>query len=174
MQLCELEQEVELLRQEKLEIDQQLRAIQGASLSTMQSFTNQRRSDRGYSSDMDSMRPNRGAGGSANVSASAGGSGPGNPSNQGGGGGRGRGGRGRVNNPRFHPGNHLHNSIDSSIYNNTSDQSLQRPKYNPSGNRGTGRGNSNSGRPPRDAVNGPINDQHTAQPAISSSPKQTN
>ncbi|XP_055324792.1 fragile X messenger ribonucleoprotein 1 homolog isoform X2 [Sitodiplosis mosellana] len=88
--------EVELLRQEKLEIDQQLRAIQGnTSMSSMQNFTVQRRSDRGYSSDVDTMRPNRGSG--------AGASHQGNTSNTSGTGIRGRGGRGRANNTRYHP-----------------------------------------------------------------------
>ncbi|XP_055588443.1 fragile X messenger ribonucleoprotein 1 homolog isoform X2 [Uranotaenia lowii] len=46
--------ELEQLRQEKLEIDQQLRAIQGSSMGSMQSFTsNRNRSDRAYSSDID-------------------------------------------------------------------------------------------------------------------------
>ncbi|XP_031619637.1 synaptic functional regulator FMR1 isoform X5 [Contarinia nasturtii] len=88
--------EVELLRQEKLEIDQQLRAIQGnTSMSSMQNFTVQRRSDRGYSSDVDTMRPNnRGSGAShqGNTSNTSGSSGM-----------RGRGGRGRANNSRYHP-----------------------------------------------------------------------
>lgn len=90
-------QEVELLRQEKLEIDQQLRAIQGnTSMNSMQNFTVQRRSDRGYSSDVDTMRPNRGSG--------AGATHQGNASNTSGTSMRGRGGRGRANNARFHPG----------------------------------------------------------------------
>lgn len=46
-------QEVEQLRQEKLEIDQQLRSIHGSSLGSMQSLSMGRRNDRGYSSDMD-------------------------------------------------------------------------------------------------------------------------
>ncbi|XP_055710543.1 fragile X messenger ribonucleoprotein 1 homolog isoform X4 [Phlebotomus papatasi] len=54
--------EVEQLRQEKLEIDQQLRALQGSSIGSMQSYPSSRRSERGYSSDMDSMnRSGRGA-----------------------------------------------------------------------------------------------------------------
>ncbi|XP_058834132.1 fragile X messenger ribonucleoprotein 1 homolog isoform X2 [Topomyia yanbarensis] len=70
--------EVEQLRQEKLEIDQQLRAIQGATMSSMQSFSMNRRTDRAYSSDVD--------GGSR----------------AGRGGMRGRGGRGgRGSNPRY-------------------------------------------------------------------------
>ncbi|KAL0274732.1 UNVERIFIED_CONTAM: hypothetical protein PYX00_002789 [Menopon gallinae] len=67
--------EVEALRQEKLEIDQQLRSIHGNNMGSMQNFPIQRRNDRGYNSDMDSsssrgrggpMRgrgPNRGRGG---------------------------------------------------------------------------------------------------------------
>lgn len=70
--------EVEQLRQEKLEIDQQLRAIQGATMGSMQNFSMNRRSDRAYSSDVD------GGGRSGR------------------GGMRGRGGRGgRGNNPRY-------------------------------------------------------------------------
>ncbi|XP_072396087.1 fragile X messenger ribonucleoprotein 1 homolog isoform X1 [Diabrotica undecimpunctata] len=45
--------EVEQLRQEKLEIDQQLRSITGSSLGSMQSLSMSRRNDRGYNSDMD-------------------------------------------------------------------------------------------------------------------------
>jgi fragile X mental retardation protein len=48
------------LRQEKQEIDQQLRAIQGTNMGSMQSFPS-RRSDRAYSTDYDS-RSNRGVG----------------------------------------------------------------------------------------------------------------
>ncbi|XP_055614910.1 fragile X messenger ribonucleoprotein 1 homolog isoform X5 [Toxorhynchites rutilus septentrionalis] len=69
--------EVEQLRQEKLEIDQQLRAIQGATMGSMQNFSMNRRSDRAYSSDVE--------GGSRS----------------GRGGMRGRGGRGRGGNPRY-------------------------------------------------------------------------
>lgn len=95
---------MELLRQEKLEIDQQLRAIQGTSMNTMQNFTVQRRSDRGYSSDMDTMRSNRGGMGPGhNMGLGNVGGGVGIP-NVGGGSLRGRGGRGGRGNPRFHPG----------------------------------------------------------------------
>lgn len=99
----------------------------------MQNFTVQRRSDRGYSSDVDTMRPNRGSG--------AGTSHQGNASTTSGSSMRGRGGRGRANNTRYHPGNNLHkNNIESTNFNNSyySDQSLTRPKYENSqiGNRG--------------------------------------
>lgn len=107
-------QEVELLRQEKQEIDQQLRAIQGnTSMNSMQNFTVQRRSDRGYSSDVDTMRPNRGSGASTSHQAN-------NTSNTSGSAGmRGRGGRGRANNSRYHPGNNLHKNIEpTNFYNN--------------------------------------------------------
>lgn len=65
-------------------------------MSSMPNFTVQRRSDRGYSSDVDTLRPTRGS--------NAGGTHQGNPSNASGNGMRGRGGRGRSNNTRFHSG----------------------------------------------------------------------
>ncbi|XP_023305119.2 synaptic functional regulator FMR1 isoform X2 [Lucilia cuprina] len=52
--------EVEQLRQEKLEIDQQLRAIQESSMGSVQNFPSSRRSERGYSSDIESVRSSRG------------------------------------------------------------------------------------------------------------------
>lgn len=52
---------MEQLRQEKQEIDQQLRAIQESSMGSIQSFPATRRSERGYSSDLDSVRSARGA-----------------------------------------------------------------------------------------------------------------
>ncbi|XP_049544474.1 synaptic functional regulator FMR1 isoform X2 [Anopheles darlingi] len=53
--------EVEQLRQEKLDIDQQLRAIQGTTMNTLQNFAMNRRSDRPYHNDGDGgSRPNRG------------------------------------------------------------------------------------------------------------------
>ena len=39
-------QEVELLRQEKLEIDQQLRSIHGNEINSLQTFPTQRRNER--------------------------------------------------------------------------------------------------------------------------------
>lgn len=48
-------QEVEQLRQEKQDIDQQLRAVQGTSLGSMQNFPVQRRSERGFGNN-DEMR----------------------------------------------------------------------------------------------------------------------
>lgn len=48
---------MEQLRQEKSEIDQQLRSIQGSTMGSMQSLSMSRRSDRGgYNSDMDGGR----------------------------------------------------------------------------------------------------------------------
>lgn len=93
------------MRQEKQEIDQQLRAIQGnTSMNPMQNFTVQRRSDRGYSSDVDTMRPNRGSGASTSHQAN-------NTSNTSSAGMRGRGGRGRTNSSRYHPGNDSHSNF---------------------------------------------------------------
>lgn len=50
------------MRQEKQEIDQQLRAIQGTNMGSMQSFPTSRRSERAYSTEYDSTRSNRGSG----------------------------------------------------------------------------------------------------------------
>lgn len=74
------------MRQEKQEIDQQLRAIQGSNMGSMQSFPSSRRSDRAYSTDYDSR-------------SSRGGSGRGGP----GGSGRSRGGgrNSMTGNPRY-------------------------------------------------------------------------
>lgn len=78
-------------------------------MNSMPNFTVQRRSDRGYSSDVDTMRPNA-RGGNASTSHQ------GNPSNTSGNGMRGRGGRGRSNNPRFHSGAcHLSNLSNLSV-----------------------------------------------------------
>ncbi|CAH1183969.1 unnamed protein product [Phaedon cochleariae] len=73
--------EVEQLRQEKLEIDQQLRSIHGSALGSMQSLSMNRRNDRGYHSDMDGG--NRSGRGSSM---------------------RGRGGRGRGRGDRYNSG----------------------------------------------------------------------
>lgn len=125
-------QEVELLRQEKQEIDQQLRAIQGnTSMSSMQNFTVQRRSDRGYSSDVDTMRPNRGSGASTSHQAN-------NTSNTSGGsaGMRGRGGRGgRSNNTRYHPGNNLHKTIEPTNFYNNNNNANDNSNNNSSDNK---------------------------------------
>lgn len=139
-------QEVEQLRQEKLDIDLQVRAIQGTQMGSMQNFPVQRRSDRGYSSDMESMRPSRGG-----------------PR------GRGRGGRGgdrRDGNGRFHPGNNLHNSNgnDPNSYNNVSNDPPSKAKFSSRGRGGNG------GRLTRG--NGSSNDRRpVARPAISTTPK---
>ncbi|XP_049785210.1 LOW QUALITY PROTEIN: synaptic functional regulator FMR1 [Schistocerca cancellata] len=79
--------EVEALRQEKLEIDQQLRSIHGTTMGSMQNFPIQRRNDRGYNSDMDGGS-SRGRGGPA----------------RGRGRGRGGGGGARHNDARFNSG----------------------------------------------------------------------
>ncbi|XP_022910264.1 fragile X messenger ribonucleoprotein 1 homolog isoform X4 [Onthophagus taurus] len=77
--------EVEQLRQEKLEIDQQLRSIHGSGMGSMQSLQMSRRNDRGYSSDMDGG--SRGRGGTMRGRGS-----------------RGRGGPGHQNNSRYNAG----------------------------------------------------------------------
>lgn len=87
-------QDVERLRQEKLEIDQQLRSIHGSTMGSMQSLSMSRRSDRGYSSDMDGG--SRGRGGSMR-----------------GRGGRGRGGPGRQNDSRYNPGNAISDFVNN-------------------------------------------------------------
>lgn len=69
------------MRQEKQEIDQQLRAIQGSGMGSMQNFPMSRRSDRAYSNDYDS-RSNRGSsrgGRGSNRGRNSMGSGSGNP-----------------------------------------------------------------------------------------------
>lgn len=43
-----------------MEIDQQLRAMQGPQMGSMQNFPPPRRSERGYSNDIDSRPNNRG------------------------------------------------------------------------------------------------------------------
>lgn len=116
------------MRQEKLEIDQQLRAIQGSSMGSMQNFPVSRRSERPYSNDNDSVnRSNRG-------------------------GSRGRG-RGRGGNRRFHPGNNIqHDHMDnneqptniSATYTNINEQKKMNSRGG-GGGRGRG-GNSNDTR----------------------------
>ncbi|KAK9882208.1 hypothetical protein WA026_019721 [Henosepilachna vigintioctopunctata] len=68
--------EVEQLRQEKLEIDQQLRSIHGTNLGSMQSLQMGRRNDRGYNSDMDGGRPRGSMRGRGGRGGGRGGSGP--------------------------------------------------------------------------------------------------
>ena len=113
---------MEQLRQEKLEIDQQLRAIQESTMGSMQSFPISRRSERGYSSDMDSVRSGRGG-----------------PRGRG----RGRGGGG--GNPRYHQGNNImHNSHESSYNHNVSDIQHQKKYHNSKHNSGGGGGGGSS------------------------------
>lgn len=130
-------------------------------MGSMQNFPVQRRSDRGYSSDMESMRPSRGG-----------------PR------GRGRGGRGgdrRDGNGRFHPGNNLHNSNgnDPNSYNNSvpNDPPSKSKFSSRGGGSGSGGGNGsaggggNVGRLTRG--NGSSNDSRRSvgRPAISTTPK---
>jgi fragile X mental retardation protein len=122
-------QEVEQLRQEKLEIDQQLRSIHGTALGSMQSLSMGRRNDRGYNSDMDGGgRPGRGSM-------------------------RGRGGRGRGGGPGGRQ-NDRYNSGSSTITDYVNNVDKRNHTANkPTGNgRGGGRGGghaSSNGRPPR-------------------------
>ncbi|XP_031338497.1 synaptic functional regulator FMR1 isoform X3 [Photinus pyralis] len=88
--------EVEQLRQEKLEIDQQLRSIHGSTVGSMQNVSMSRRNDRGYNSDMDG--------------GSRGGRGGGTMRGRGG---RGRGGPGRNSDSRYNPGSR-HQTPDTS------------------------------------------------------------
>lgn len=87
-------QEVEQLRQEKLEIDQQLRSIHGNTLGSMQSLSMSRRNDRGYNSDMDG-NSRGGRGGSMR------------------GRGRGRGGPGRQNDTRYNSGSTMSDYVNN-------------------------------------------------------------
>lgn len=116
-------QEVEQLRQEKLEIDQQLRNIHGSGLGSMQSLSMGRRNDRGYNSDMDGGSSRSGRGGSM----------------------RGRGGRGRGRG-----GSDRYNSGSSTIsdYVNNMDK-RNRPINN---GRGRGGQPQTNGRPPRGGI----------------------
>ncbi|RZC32169.1 fragile X mental retardation syndrome-related protein 1 [Asbolus verrucosus] len=124
--------EVEQLRQEKLEIDQQLRSIHGTALGSMQSLSMGRRNDRGYNSDMDGGgRPGRGSM-------------------------RGRGGRGRGGGGGGPGGrqNDRYNSGSSTITDYVNNVDKRNNAANrPAGNgRGGGRGGphaSSNGRPPR-------------------------
>ncbi|XP_017035847.1 fragile X messenger ribonucleoprotein 1 homolog isoform X1 [Drosophila kikkawai] len=117
--------EVEQLRQEKLEIDQQLRAIQESSMGSTQTFPVTRRSERGYSSDIESVRSMRGGGGGQ----------------RGRGRGRGGGGPGGGNglNQRYH-----NNRRDEDDYNSRGDhqRDQQQRGYN---DRGSGGGDHNTG-----------------------------
>lgn len=97
------------MRIEKQEIDQQIRALQGSGMGSMQSFPMSRRSDRAYSNDYDS-RSNRGGsrgGRGSNRGRNSMGGGSGNPrySNR-------RGDRGPLddNEEEFHRGSSYSNS----------------------------------------------------------------
>nr|CAD7401132.1 unnamed protein product [Timema cristinae] len=116
--------EVEALRQEKLEIDQQLRSIHGSTMGSMQNFPIQRRNDRGYNSDMDGGN-SRGRGGPMR------------------GRGRGRGGPNRHGDSRFNAGNDLSSDY---VFNNTDIKKGLAPSSNRGhGNGRPGRGGSDRG-----------------------------
>lgn len=80
-------QEVEQLQKSRFEIELQLRTVHGSN--TSQNFSSNRRTDRGYSSEVETGRPGRGG-------------------NRG----RGRGGGGRTT-PRYHDQNKFTNHVDS-------------------------------------------------------------
>ncbi|XP_049821449.1 synaptic functional regulator FMR1 isoform X2 [Aethina tumida] len=120
--------EVEQLRQEKLEIDQQLRSIHGTTLGSMQSLSMGRRNERGYSSDMD------------------GGSRPGRGSMRGRGGGRGGGGRGGSSGG---PGQRQNDRYNSGSRHQTPDTADERVHDLPPRHYGSSRGGRGGGR--RDA-----------------------
>ncbi|XP_037027260.1 synaptic functional regulator FMR1 isoform X2 [Bradysia coprophila] len=148
---------VEQLRQEKLDIDLQVRAIQGTQMGSMQNFPVQRRSDRGYSSDMESMRPSRGG-----------------PR------GRGRGGRGgggggdrRDGNGRFHP-DRRDGSVDN--YNNTRNDHRNNFSHYRDRDRGTNNVRATDGAYNRSGGGGPGNNDkrnsHDRRPNIRANGKE--
>ncbi|XP_015038682.2 synaptic functional regulator FMR1 isoform X1 [Drosophila pseudoobscura] len=116
--------EVEQLRQEKMEIDQQLRAIQESSMGSTTSFPVSRRSERGYSSDIESVRSMRGGGGGQR------------------GRGRGRGGGGPGGNGGLNQRYH-NNRRDEDDYNSRGDHQRDQRGYNNDrgGSAGDGTGN---------------------------------
>lgn len=120
--------EVEALRQEKLEIDQQLRSIHGPNMGSMQNFPIQRRNDRGYNSDYEGSGRGGGRGGPMRSR----GGGPG-----GSGGGRGRGGNGTGPQGRFNSGtrHHTPDTIDERVrgggYSSRGSFGGQRPRGGP-------------------------------------------
>ena len=128
---------MEQLRQEKLEIDQQLRSIHGTALGSMQSLSMGRRNDRGYNSDMD------------------GGGRPGRGSMRGRGGrGRGGGGPGGRQNDRYNSGSTITdyvNNVDKR--NNTANKPMGNGRGGGRGGSAGGGGHASSnGRPPRGAT----------------------
>lgn len=122
-------QEVEQLRQEKLEIDEQLRSIHGTNLGSMQSLPMGRRNDRGYNSDMDGGGRPRGS--------------------MRGRGGRGRGGGGYRHNQQHQQQNDRYNNSGS----NFNDYVNNVDRHNNHEGNGKGRGAVN-GRPPRGGAGG--------------------
>ncbi|XP_026273824.1 fragile X messenger ribonucleoprotein 1 homolog isoform X3 [Frankliniella occidentalis] len=131
--------EVEALRQEKLEIDQQLRSMHGANMGSMQNFPLQRRNDRGYNSDFEGLGRGGGRGG---LMRSRGG-GPG-----GSGIGRGRGGNNGGPHGRYNSGSR-HQTPD------TVDERVRGGGYS----RGSYSGPGSRGPPP--SGNGPQNYPHS-------------
>lgn len=131
---------MEQLRQEKLEIDQQLRSIHGSTMGSMQSLPMTRRNDRGgYNADMD-----------------GGGAGP-RGGGRGGMRGRGRGGRGGPGGPGGpRHGNDSRYTSNTGSSNVSSDYgSVRPPSINSSAPRGRG------GNPP--LINGRSRSQGNKQ-----------
>lgn len=124
---------MELLRQEKLEIDQQLRSMHGGStMGSMQNLPMSRRNDRGYNSDMDGSGGGRLRGSSMR-----------------GRGGRGRG-SGRQNDSRYNSGS---NTITDYVNNVDKSRKMMGPN---------GRGRmppTSNGRPPRGGTGGERRDR---------------
>jgi len=119
--------EVEQLRQEKLEIDQQLRSVHGVNpLGSVPNFSIPRRPDRGYGSDVDAVR----------------GRGMGPP--------RGRGNRGGGGPRRWATADmRFNNNTGTPTLNDFITNAERKPGGPPRGGRGGGggRGSSERGRP---------------------------
>lgn len=140
---------MEQLRQEKLEIDQQLRSIHGTTLGSMQSLQLGRRNDRGYNSDMD-------GGGRAGRGGSM----------RGGRGGRGRGGGGGPGgrqNDRYNSGTSNNSTIINDFNVNNINDSKKFKQHSIGNNSSRGRGQQPRGGGNNRTFNNNIN--KTRQPS---------